>query len=101
MTKEDFIELEDLLNRECFKYDKDCNTCPYHGKECKEYEEEHEYSQYNEICYHCKKWLNGCEGTTNKTWTGCVNSRNRRPAVCRNCPTCTDETGQNERRTEP
>ena len=24
-------------------------------------------------------------------------SRNRRPAVCRNCPTCTDETGQNER----
>ena len=41
MTKERFIELEDLLNRECFKYDKDCNTCPYHGKECKEYEEEH------------------------------------------------------------
>lgn len=40
MTKERFIELEDLLNRECFKYDKDCNTCPYHGKECKEYEEE-------------------------------------------------------------
>lgn len=72
MTKERFIELEDLLNRECFKYDKDCTTCPYHGKECKEYEEEHEHSQYNDICYHCKKWLNGCEGTTNRTYTGCV-----------------------------
>lgn len=72
MTKERLIELDDLLNRECFKYDKDCNTCPYHGKECKEYEVETEYSQYNDICYHCKKWLNGCEGTTNRTWTGCA-----------------------------
>nr|DAX11990.1 MAG TPA: hypothetical protein [Bacteriophage sp.] len=25
---------------------------------------------------------------------GSLKSRNRRPAVCRNCPTCTDETGQ-------
>lgn len=35
--KERFIELEDLLTRECGKYEKDCTTCPYR-KECEEYE---------------------------------------------------------------
>lgn len=35
--KERFIELEDLLTRECGKYEKDCTTCQY-IKECEEYE---------------------------------------------------------------
>lgn len=35
--KERFIELEDLLTRECGKYENDCTTCPYR-KECEEYE---------------------------------------------------------------
>lgn len=35
--KERFIELEDLLTRECGKYEDDCTTCPYR-KECEEYE---------------------------------------------------------------
>ena len=34
---ERFIELENLLTRECGKYENDCTTCPY-KKECEEYE---------------------------------------------------------------
>lgn len=30
-------ELENLLEKECKKYEKDCKTCPY-AKECEEYE---------------------------------------------------------------
>lgn len=70
MTKERFLELENLLTRNCYKYEKDCSACPC-KKECKEYTHA-EFASYNSICYHCKKWLNGCEGTTNRTWTGCV-----------------------------
>lgn len=36
MTKERFLELEDLLTKNCHKYEKDCTTCPY-KKECDEY----------------------------------------------------------------
>lgn len=36
MTEERFLEIEDLLTRNCHKYDEDCNTCPYE-KECEEY----------------------------------------------------------------
>ena len=43
--KERFIELEDLLTRECGKYEKDCTTCPYR-KECEEYEKL--FSSYSE-----------------------------------------------------
>lgn len=69
--KERFIELYDLLVKNCHKYEKDCTTCPY-SKECNEYSKLGAYDEYNSICYHCKKWLNGCDGTTNKTYTGCV-----------------------------
>ena len=34
---ERFKELEELLTRECKKYENDCTTCPYR-KECEEYE---------------------------------------------------------------
>lgn len=34
---ERFKELEELLTRECEKYENDCTTCPYR-KECEEYE---------------------------------------------------------------
>ena len=34
---ERFIELENLLTRECKKYEKDCTVCP-HNMECEEYE---------------------------------------------------------------
>jgi hypothetical protein len=33
----EFKELEELLTRECEKYENDCTTCPYR-KECEEYE---------------------------------------------------------------
>lgn len=35
-TKESFVELENLLTKECEKYEKDCAACPY-AKECEEY----------------------------------------------------------------
>lgn len=34
---ERFIELENLLTRECGKYEDNCTTCPYR-KDCEEYE---------------------------------------------------------------
>lgn len=34
--KERFVELENLLTKECEKYEKDCAACPY-AKECEEY----------------------------------------------------------------
>lgn len=71
MTKERFLELEKLLTRNCHKYKKDCTTCP-HRKECEEYGKATEYNRYNSICYNCKKWLNGCDGTTNTVYTGCI-----------------------------
>lgn len=70
MTKERFLELESLLTMNCHKYESDCTTCPYR-KECEEYGHA-EFASYNSICYRCKKWLNGCEGTKNQVWTGCV-----------------------------
>lgn len=70
MTKERFLELDSLLNRECHKYDDDCNTCP-HKADCDEYSHT-EYNSYNDICYSCKKWFDGCKDTTNPVWTGCV-----------------------------
>lgn len=35
-TKERFVELENLLTKECEKYEKDYAACPY-AKECEEY----------------------------------------------------------------
>lgn len=28
--------------------------------------------KYNTMCYGCKKFLNGCEGTVTKVWDGCI-----------------------------
>lgn len=70
MTKERFLELEKLLTMECHKYESDCTTCPY-KKECEEYSHT-ELASYNSICYCCKKWLDGCNGTKNQTYTGCA-----------------------------
>ena len=36
MENKRFEELENLLTRECGKYDTDCTKCP-HQKECEEY----------------------------------------------------------------
>lgn len=67
MTNEKFIEMGNLLMLNCNKYDEDCTTCPY-KKECEEYL----HTEINSMCYHCKKWFNGCAGTQNQTWTGCI-----------------------------
>lgn len=71
MKKERFVELFKLLNRECRKYEDDCSTCPY-SAECDEYSHCGDLDEYNDMCHDCKKWLNGCEGTTNRTYTGCI-----------------------------
>lgn len=71
MTKQRFVELFKLLNRECRKYDDDCSTCPY-SAECDEYSHCGDLDEYNDMCHDCKKWMNGCEGTTNRIYTGCI-----------------------------
>lgn len=36
MSNEKIKELEEILEKECWKYENDCTTCPY-SKECDEY----------------------------------------------------------------
>ena len=71
MTKERFVELFKLLNRECRKYDDDCSTCPY-SAECDEYSHCGDLDEYNDMCHECKKWIDECPGTKCQTWTGCI-----------------------------
>lgn len=30
------------------------------------------YVSVNPLCLGCSKWCNGCNGTTNQVWTGCI-----------------------------
>lgn len=62
-------ELENMLERECPKYDEDCTTCP-HSKECNEYS--HLAMGYNSMCYKCQRFQNGCAGEKNNIFTGCT-----------------------------
>ena len=70
MEKEKFLKIYEVLARNCHKYENDCNSCPF-SKECDEYAHS-EFSHVNSICHKCKKWLNGCAGTENDVYTGCV-----------------------------
>ena len=69
--------------------------------------------EHNTMCYDCKNFGKSCKGSMNKIYSGCIHKEvdESKPSictdcgtskivetveistVCRNCPTCTDETG--------
>lgn len=54
--KERFVELENLLTKECEKYEKDCAACPY-AKECEEYKNLYMELPADETGRTMKGWL--------------------------------------------